>query len=307
EMPHPYPPEQVVPFSVSGPAMEGNIRSFSKGIPYAPDDLNSNDLRARLVPVYLPLWLVDAQIDATWNAEAGFDYEVISHQESFHQDSGRWQTREVKEARVRWENRVGRIHRAYQNVIAPALDDAVQIEHKLGEYHTEKALPYQPGLIARTFVRLPDHTPQEAWGEATAAFQKASAEDCQAACAAGHLRQFAWKAQLSQINWTLMLLPAYSSYYLDDQGKPQSILIHGQTGQIYGTRRASLRKASSTSLGLFLLGIILFLVGLILDSFSAANPWLGGISPLLILVGIGSAVAAFFPYLAAWDFNRKQS
>ena len=121
------------------------------------------------------------------------------------------------------------------------------------------------------------------------------------------MRQFAWKAQLDNINWTLMLLPVYSSFYRDDSGKPQPILIPGQTGQISGARRASLRRASNTSLVLLLVGIILFLTGLILESYSATYAYLGGPSTILVLGGIASAVGAFFPYLAAWDFNRKQS
>ena len=40
-----------------------------------------------------------------------------------------------------------------------------------------------------------------------------------------------------------MLLPVYAASYLDDQGQPQSIFIHGQTGQIAGTRRSSMQRA----------------------------------------------------------------
>jgi hypothetical protein len=307
ELAYPYPPELILPFSVSTAAVEDALRAFSKGIPFPPDDLNLAVLRTRLAPLFLPQWLIDARVDATWEAEAGFDYAVVSHQESFNQDSNHWQTREINEARIRWENRVGRIYHAYQNVVAPALDDASQLTKLLGDFHTDKSLPYQPEQIARAFVRLPDHTPEETWSEATTAFQKTAADECRTACAAAHLRQFSWKAELSQINWTLMLLPAFSSYYLDDKGLPQTILLHGQTGHISGARRASMRKASGASLTFFLAGIILFLLGLILDNFSAASAAISLVSLALILGGIGSGIAALFPILTAWDFNHKNS
>lgn len=306
EVTYPYPPELVVPFHLSQQVMEEAIHSFSKGIPFAPDDLSPVGLRSRLAPLYLPMWLVDSRASATWQAEAGFDYEVISHQESYHQDSASWQTREVKEGRVRWENRAGRIERTYQNIQVPALDDAAMLRARLGQFQTRQARPYEPGCLDKAFVRLPDHTPEEAWGEATAAFQTAAAEECRAACGAGHMRQFTWKAHLDQVNWTLMLLPVYSTYYLDDQGAPQPVLIHGQTGQIDGARRASMRKARNTSLSILLLGILLFLLGLVLEALAASFRYVAGISPLLILCGIGGVVGAFVPYLSAWDFNRKQ-
>jgi hypothetical protein len=307
ELPHPYPPELVVPFSVPGATIEASILHFSKGIPYPPEDLNPSGIQAHLTPIYLPLWLVDVQVNATWQAEAGFDYKVVSHQESYHQDRGKWETREVEEAHVRWENRAGRLNRAYQNITTPALDDSAKMQKTLGEFNIKNARPYHPDLLGQAYVRLPDHTPQEAWTEANAAFQKTAADDCMKACAADHLRQFDWKAQMSDLNWTLMLLPVFASYYLDDSGTPQPILIHGQTGQISGARRASTRRAWNTSLIFLMLGIICFLSGLIIENFTGNYPFLGGLSTLLILGGIAGAVGAFFPYLSAWDFNHKNS
>lgn len=307
EMLYPHPPELVIPFRITRAQMEAAIASFASGIPYPPEGLNYAFLKSHLQPVYLPVWLVDAQVEATWSAETGFDYQVISHQETFDQDGAGWKTQEVKETRVRWENRVGRIHRPYANIPAPAMDDGAKILGRLGDFDQDSALPYDPGCLGTSLVRVPDHTPEEAWNEAVQAFTNAASEECRQACAADHLRQFRWKARFDELNWTLMLLPVYTSFYYADSGTPQPVLIHGQTGQLSGTRRASTRRAWATSLVLLLVGIILFLLGLILDSFVEQAAVLAGISTILVLLGIAGGVGSFIPVITALEFNRKQT
>lgn len=306
EMPYPYPPELVAPFSLSRPNLQAAISHFAQGIPYAPDDLNSQTLQARLTPVYLPVWLVDASVNAAWQAETGYDYQVISHQEYYNQDQAGWKTREVKEDRIRWENRVGRMNRAYTNISAPALEEYSELQESLGDFQRKEAQPYQPAQIAQAFIRLPDLPPEEAWKEAAASFEKVAADEVRQACEAGHLRQFRWKATFSQINWTLMLVPIFTSYYRNDSGQPQTVLINGQSGRITGSRRASMTRARRTSLTLLLAGIILFLAGLILNSLAGASS-MSVISTLITLAGIACAVGSIIPIATVWNFNRKQA
>lgn len=307
EMDQPYPPELLIPFAVAEPDLERAVHAFVTGIPFPPEGLTETSLRTRLTQLYLPMWLVDGQARAYWQAEAGFNYEVVSHQESYNGDLRRWQSREIKEPRVRWENRVGRLNRLYQNVPAPALDDAAHMEQKIGRFHMESARSYDPDCLREAVVRLPDHPPKEAWSEAAAAFQKTAADECQKACAADHLRQFRWKAQVTRLNWTLMLLPVYAASYLDDQGQPQSIFIHGQTGQIAGSRRSSLRRARSISLSILLVGLLIFLSGLVLDVVGMRVAYAGIFSMYLIVFGVAALLASAVPLLIAWDFNRRQT
>ncbi|RPJ42763.1 MAG: hypothetical protein EHM21_12375, partial [Chloroflexi bacterium] len=202
---HPYPPELVAPFNLSEAQVSEATSRFAASIPFAPPGLTGPALRSHLAALYLPLWLVDGCVSGYWQAEAGFDYEVISHQERYEQNRSSWETKEVKEQRVRWENRVGRINRTYQNVTAPALEEAPHLEKRIGRFALNSARSFSPASIQRACVRLPDRPPQAAWGEAAAAFQKGAAEECQKACGANRIRQFRWKASFSRLNWTLML------------------------------------------------------------------------------------------------------
>ena len=90
------------------------MQGFSQGIPYPPADLSPENLQQRLQRLFIPAWLVDASALASWQAEAGFNYEVVSHQEKYSDTQGGWRTQEVKEPRVRWEPRLGKLERTYQ-------------------------------------------------------------------------------------------------------------------------------------------------------------------------------------------------
>ena len=137
------PPELILPFTVSNEKLAQNIQHFAGGIWFAPGDLNPQNLKERLQRIYLPMWLVDSDVEATWQAEAGFNYDVVSHQDRFDENRGGWVSQQITETRIRWEPRLGRLRRIYHNTIAPALEEHIQFQRKLGQYNLKAARPYQ--------------------------------------------------------------------------------------------------------------------------------------------------------------------
>lgn len=308
ETPHSSPPEQVIPFELPPEALARSMQDFCAGVPFRPDGLSPARLQANLRRIFLPMWLVDASVTALWEAEAGFDYEVVSHQEHYDQNSNGWVTKELKEQRVRWEKRAGRLRRDYHNVAVPALEQAAQLQAQLGGFDRASAQSYRPEHIHAGLVRLPDLSPDTAWSEAVPAFQKAAAQECQRACGAGHLRQYRWDARFTGLNWTLLLLPVFATYYLDEDGKRRPVLFHGQTGRASGQRRASTRRAGRLSLILLAISIFAVLFGLLLEVL------LGGVSGGAAALGTAMMVSGFLgvvgsgiPYLIAHDFNRRHT
>jgi hypothetical protein len=281
------------------------VQSFASGIPYPPQDLTPEKLRSRLRRVYLPMWLVDAGVGAAWKAEAGFDYQVVSHQDRYS-GSG-WTSQQVKEGRIRWEPRLGRLERSYANIAAPALEEHLALQAALGSFDLSAARPYKPEDGRQAFLRLPDRPPQDAWSEAQLAVQAAAAEECRQAARADHLRQFSWQPEFKDQNWTQLLLPVYTAYYLDDDQQAQRLLIHGQTGKISGARRASMRSATRATLTWLAVAGLILVLGLVLAGASLAFP------PLLALGVLGLAIAliiglgAIVPLVRAWWFNRSQT
>ncbi|MBN2001967.1 MAG: hypothetical protein JXA21_01315 [Anaerolineae bacterium] len=299
------PPELVLPFNVNLAAIEQHIETFSEKIPFAPKDLEARMLCTRIQRLYLPMWLVDGEVSAIWDAEVGFDYQVVSHREHYGEEE--WDTEETRETRTRWEPRAGRLQRHYDNIITPALEEHTALLHALGRYSYQDAQPYTAGEIQGTPIRLPDRAPEAAWADAIPGFQQTATEECRQAAQSDRIQRFRWSPEYTNLHWTLLLLPIYSTYYLDDNQQPQRILVNGQTGKVSGARRASMQRAQRVSLIVGIVAAIFFVLGLGLSILGLAMPPLiiAGIAILVVAFG-GGLVGALIPILIAARFNRRQ-
>jgi len=305
-LPYQLPPERVLPFAVDAATVRQNVATFASGIPFAPRDLNVDALRARVRRFYFPMWLVDGDVNALWDAEVGFDYEVVSHRERYA-DGGGWATEEVRENRVRWEPRAGRLDRHYDNIAAPASEGHAAFERALGSYALADACPYDAAGMRDICVRLPDRAQSAAWPDAIPGFQQAAAADVRRASRADHIRRFRWSPEYTNLNWSLLLLPVYATYYLDDEQQPQPVFISGQSGRVSGARRASMQRAQRAALIIAVVALLLFLLGLILGV-------VGLMLPPLIVVGIvlavlsfmGGVIGALIPIVRVSRFNRTK-
>jgi hypothetical protein len=305
ELPYIHPPEKVITPQLSMEKIAAQVVKFAKGIPFHPKDLTPDNLNGRIRNAYLPLWLVDGSVHAYWQAEVGFDYQVVSHRESYSQNQGNWNTQQVEETRIRWEPRIGRLDRTYHNHHAPALEDEPEMAKRLGNYRIETAEPYQPVLLSQTFIRLPNRPPEDAWPDAEPAFLRAGIEECQKASEADHIRDYRWSAEFHDLNWTQLLRPFHATYYLDDDNRPQPVYINGQSGHISGSRRASMKTARRLTFIILAIATFFFLVGAafaIVSLFWEPGLTLGGLS---VLLSLAIALLSLVPIFIAWNFNRK--
>ncbi len=306
QFPYPHPPELVVPFEVAEAVLAARVEAFARGIPFVPTDLNPATLRERMQKLYLPMWLVDSDVVASWQAEVGFDYEVVSHQGRYADGAG-WRTEEVREGRVRWEPRVGQLRRHYDNVAAPALGLQEAAQRALGRYNVSNAGDYSAEHVRTAIVRAPDRSPEAAWPDAEVGLRQRAADECCSAAHADHIRDFRWAPEFGEPNWTLLLLPVYATFYRDDEGQPQRVLINGQTGQLSGVRRGSMKRAQRTSLVIGIVALVLFLL-------SVGAAVLGAMVPPALAIGVVGAVmavligiGAIIPIARVWSFNRRES
>jgi hypothetical protein len=297
------PPEQVVPFSVSQPGLGESLARWAQGVRFRPDDMRSDELLRRAKRSYLPQWLVDGRVDGPWRADVGFDYQVASYQDRYT-DGGGWQSHQVTEGRVRWEPRAGRIARRYENISAPALEDQSAVMASLGGFRTDERREYCPEDIAGAVVRIPTLEPEAAWGSAQAAFVRKAEEECQQAAGADHIRGFVVSPHFSDLNWTLLLLPAYVTWY-EEGGRQWPVLVNGQTGQVSGTRRASARKANRLSVGLGVVAALMFLLGGLIALFGAVAPPVTVLGIIILVIGLLLGVAAPIPAISVWVHNRR--
>lgn len=300
------PPELVLPFKISLEQINSRIKSYTQGIPFASPDIKLAPMDDRIVQLYLPYWLLDCDITADWEIEAGYEYEPLSHRERYNQKQKSWQTEKVIEQRVRWEPRVGRLNRSYCNTQVPALEDQKNISKLLGPYDLASAGEYQARRVQNALIRLPDLHPDEAWGEARLILQTFAAEECRAASAADQQRNFRWKPTFSSQSWTLLLQPVYATYYRDDDDKPVPIFINGQSGQVTGIRRSSLKRGKRASSWILGAAILLFLISSISGAVVFLAPPVLLISIICFIASALVALAALAPVAIVWQYNHTQ-
>lgn len=308
-LPSTHPPELVAAPTLAPAGLERALRGFIRSIPLAPSDLTLARLRQRAQLCYLPRWLVDASVAATWQAEAGFDYEIVSHEEHFDGERNHWRSQEVTETRVRWEPRLGKLQRRYENVPVPALEEEALIRRQLGDFAAAQAAAYRPESLENAVVALPNRSPEDAWEEARPLFGQRARRDCKQAAGADHMRSFRWTPQFTAPQWTQLLLPVYATHYQDDDGRYRPILIHGQTGRVQGVRRASGARARRIALLLGLAAALLLLLSLaaLLGGQFLDAPAAASLGVAALLLGLLAAAMAVTPLLVVALFNRAQT
>lgn len=301
----PEAPELLAPFRYTLANLRPSLEKFVNAVWLRPADFETEQLLQRAVPLYWPRWLVDSEIAGAWQAEAGFDYQVKSSQESYG-NSG-WQTREVVETRIRWEPRAGQITRTYENVAAPALSDEARLLRRAGQYQLAQAAAYQPEQLQGACIRVPDLPPESAWPLAQTQLEAAAATECQQAAGAQHLRNFSLRAEYHNLHWTQLLLPLYVTWYTADDGQPQLLYLNGQTGAIGGMRLASQKKGWQWAGALLATAAVVLILALLLAALGLVFPPSLVLGVILGIVALLIACAAILPAAWPWQWNRTQA
>jgi len=299
------PPEQTVPYAVAERKLAGILEQWGDGIWFRPADLKAEVLTQRARRYLIPLWLVDGRVEAAWRADVGFDYQAVSYQDRYSDRSG-WRSQEVRETRVRWEPRVGRLNRTYENLVAPALDDHRALMGRLGDFDLSRRAAYTPEAATDAAARVPSLEPEAAWPLAESAFERAAGDECRRAADADHVRDLTLEAEYEDLNWTLLLLPAYVTWYQEGE-HVWPVLVNGQSGRVSGARRASARKANVTSLILGGVALFLFVLGGLMALLGAAFPPVAVVGGVLLIIGLLMAVTAPIPAIGVWAFNRRST
>ncbi len=299
----PEPPELVAPFNISPTQVENALSKWLEKVWLRPSELNTQTLRSRLRKTYIPMFLVDGKVNGAWQAQAGYDYQVVSSQENF--SSGQWKTQQITKTRVRWEPRAGTMERDYENIAVPATEDHDSLMKALGDYKIDAAQPYSVEALTESSVRVPTLTPESAWSYAQSGLNHFAANDCQLASDAQHIEEFKFNGDYQNLNWTQLLLPVYTTAYKDDDGKIHRVMINGQSGHVNGKLRASPKTAwlwagiiAAGAFGCFIVTLLTGLIGL-------AVPPVFLIAAVLFVVSLIIAVVALVPLIWAWNFNSK--
>lgn len=299
-----FSPEAYLPIQVAQSARDQELKNFARSIPFRPVDLNTRRQLDRMTLIYLPIWWVDVAVKANWQAEVGYPYEVLSHQEKY--EAGQWKTHEVREKRLTWEWRGGTLERQYDNIPAPAFSFFEKLQEATGFFDQRLAEPYAPESVARGAIILPDRSIREAWSEARYELDRRAQEECEQAAGGEAIREFAWEPEFGDPNWTQLLVPVWQSSYLDDEGNKLPIYFNTQTGQSHGIKRASPKRARRWSAIAWLSALIVVIGAGLAFLFVPINDYRiaiaigGGISVL------SAAIAAIAARARVNRFNWRQ-
>lgn len=278
-------PELVVPFSVSAETISQSAQEFVEKYRFTPADLTAANLQSRMQKLFLPMYLVDSAIAATWQSDIGFEAHAAPY---------------GRQSDTTWEARAGRIERHYDNVRTPALADHSERISSLGKFKFWHAGVYEANQVDGALIRLPDQSTDNAWPEAKQNLLVRVAHDCALASGGRYTRDFSCNAEFANVHWTKLLLPVYTTWYAEDDGTPVTLMVNGDSGRIIGRNTASTKQALRTALIIALAAILLF--ALYLVGFYSATT---GISALLLPFAVVVAMATLLPLLYAFTINRQ--
>jgi len=296
--------KSILPISISSSQLSKIFINFINGVWLKPEDFNLSSLNTRVKPIYWPMCQVSCLANGQWQAEMGFDYQVKSSKEAY---SGvNWQSQEVLKTRTRWEKRLGTLERTYQDISVPAKQKHQNFIEKLGNYQINKTSSDNLEQLRGALIEVTDLSPQQVWEKAKARVESAAAQECMQASQAQHVRNFQMSADYENQSWSQLLLPAYATWYKDDEGKPHVIMVNAQTGRIHGMRMASQkegnRRAGITALvalGFIVLAVLAFIA-------TSLMPPLFIVFMLLLILGIATAFGALIPLIWPWQWNKRQ-
>ncbi len=299
----PSEPERLLTFAKKLENLQSIYAAFVSGVWIKPVDFTIENLLQRTKAVFWPLWLVDSDVKGHWQIEAGFDYKVESSKE-FYQD-GRWRSRVIVENRINWAPRLGKLETHVDNISVPALEEHKNRQQMTGNYNLHRAGDFQSGILKTAIVETPDLPPEDAWLLAKPKIDQQLSQVCAKASGAQHSRNFAVKADYYNLNWTQFLLPMYVTYYKDDDGQPQVLIVNGETGMIRGPQLASQKRGLQIAAvigGIAGAMLLLALIGfLLLTIFPPASI----IAAILAIFGFGTGLGALIPAIQPAQWNRK--
>ena len=243
-------PESVLPFKVAEDQARDGIRTWYGRLWLAPNALKRRALTDTVKGVYLPYWTFDAQVDATWTAEAGHYYYTT---ETYTDGSGRVQTRQVQH--VRWEPAAGQVSHFFDDdLVCASVGVHPNLVRGVEPFPTKELKPYDPGYVAGWVVERYQIDLVAAARAAREAMEAKLRQLCAAQIPGDTYRNLDVRADYSGQTFKHILAPIWLLTY-NYGAKAYQAVMNGFTGAIQGEYPKSWIKV-----GLLVLAIIVVVV-----------------------------------------------
>lgn len=238
-------PQSLLPFKISDSQVREALRAWYGSRWFAPNRLKTAALTDTLHGAYLPYWTFDAQVQASWQAEAGHYYYTS---ESYRDSSGASKTRQVRH--TRWEPAWGNLEHFFDDELVPG---TVGVHHELLKQIEPFPVTTELQRYAAEFVRGWTVERYQVDLRRAAEINMAELEAQTRARCAGQIpgdtyRNLSVDARFSGRTFKHILVPVWLVYYTFGQ-KTYQVVANGHTGKIAGDRPYSWIKIAFALLG----------------------------------------------------------
>ncbi len=254
EIKSPIRPQSLLPFKVPEPLVREQIHRWYKSKWLAPGSLKSRALVDTVSGVYIPYWTFDAQVMCPWDADAGHYYYTT---ESYRDDQGNMQTREVQH--VRWEPASGVVEHFFDDEPIPGTQG---ISHALLQqvepFPTKELVPYDTSYLSGFVVEHYQVVLLDAAKESEDAMREKLEELCGAEVPGETYRNLVIHPTFSARTFKHILVPVWLLTYTYG-ARIFHVLVNGVTGRMAGEYPKSFWKVFFLVVGIIILVLIVLL------------------------------------------------
>ena len=248
-------PESVLPFTVSEPQARDRIRAWYGRLWLAPNRLKKQALTDTVRGVYLPYWTFDAQVDATWTAEAGHYYYTTET----YVENGQTRTRQVQH--VRWEPAAGRVRHFFDDdLVCASVGVHPPLLRGIEPFPTKDLKPYDAGYVAGWVVERYQIDLVAAAQSARAAMDAKLRAMCAQQIPGDTYRNLEVDADWSGQTFKHILAPVWLLSYTFGR-KAYQCAINGATGAIDGEYPKSPWKIAALVLAVIVAVVVFMALG----------------------------------------------
>jgi hypothetical protein len=248
-------PESVLPFKIGESEARDRIRAWYGRPWFAPSALKRRALTDTVRGLYLPYWTFDAQVDATWTAEAGHYYYTTET----YVENGQTRTRQVQH--IRWEPAAGRLaHFFDDDLVCASVGVHTNILRGIEPYPTKDLKPYDAGYVSGWVVERYQIDLVGAAQQARAAMDGKMQALCAREVPGDTFRNLVVRSDYSRQTFKHILAPAW---FLTYTYGPRSFqcAMNGVTGAIAGEYPKSAWKIALLVLAIIVVVLIVMSVG----------------------------------------------
>lgn len=221
-------PGFVLPFRVLAGDLHAPVRSWlGKGWMH-PGSLGTLARVDHFVGLYVPYWIFDADVDASYECEVGTDRTVT------RRDS-QGNTRTVTETTWRWTR--GTVSPRFTGVRVPGTTRMSQVllGRTAAAFELGDLVPYQPELLAGFQAQAYDVALPDAWEQGRALVRDMTRMAATSDAGGDRVRNMSLTAALDNEVWRYVLLPVYVTAYRFD-GRTFQVMVNGRSGVVHGQK-----------------------------------------------------------------------